>query len=75
MNSKMPANPIIRNIYTADPAPMVWGEILYLYTTHDEDVLENDFYTMLDWRCYSTRDMIHWEDHGVVFSLQDIAWA
>ena len=24
-------NPIIRNIYTADPAPMVCGDTLYLY--------------------------------------------
>ena len=28
-------NPIITNIYTADPAPMVYGDTLYLYTTHD----------------------------------------
>ena len=68
-------NPIIRNIYTADPAPMVCGDTLYLYTTHDEDVLVNDFYTMRDWRCFSTRDMVHWTDHGAVFSLEDIAWA
>ena len=29
-------NPIITSIYTADPAPMVYGDTLYLYTTHDE---------------------------------------
>jgi beta-xylosidase len=68
-------NPIIRNIYTADPAPMVCGDTLYLYTTHDEDVLVNDFYTMRDWRCFSTKDMVHWTDHGAVFSLDDISWA
>ena len=39
-------NPIIKDIYTADPAPMVYGDTLYLYTTHDEDQLENNFYTM-----------------------------
>ena len=27
-------NPIIKSIYTADPAPMVVGDTLYLYTTH-----------------------------------------
>ena len=68
-------NPIIKNIYTADPAPMVCGDTLYLYTTHDEDVLINDFYTMVDWRCFSTKDMVHWTDHGKIFSLDDIAWA
>lgn len=69
------SNPIIKNIYTADPAPMVEGDTLYLYTTHDEDVLINDFYTMFDWRCFSTKDMVHWTDHGKIFSLDDIAWA
>lgn len=68
-------NPIITSIYTADPAPMVYGDTLYLYTSHDEDELVNDFYTMLDWRCYSTQDMVNWTDHGTVFSLKDIVWA
>ena len=61
---KVLKNPIIKNIYTADPAPMVFGDTLYLYTTHDEDELVNDFYTMYDWT-----------DHGKVFSLDDISWA
>ena len=68
-------NPIVTDIYTADPAPMVHGDRLYLYVTHDEDELINDFYTMLDWRCYSTKDMVNWTDHGVIFSLDDIPWA
>lgn len=68
-------NPIISSIYTADPAPMVYNDTLYLYTTHDEDVLINDFYTMLDWRCFSTKDMVNWTDHGKIFSLDDIEWA
>lgn len=68
-------NPIITSVYTADPAPMVYGDTLYLYTTHDEDDLINDFYTMFDWRCYSTKDMVNWTDHGVIFSLEDIDWA
>ena len=68
-------NPIITSIYTADPAPMVYGDTLYLYTTHDEDELINDFYTMFDWRCYSTKDMVNWTDHGKIFSLDDIEWA
>ena len=32
-------NPIVTSMYTADPAPMVYGDTLYVYTTHDEDVL------------------------------------
>jgi len=68
-------NPIVTSMYTADPAPLVVGDTLYLYVTHDEDELVNGFYTMYDWHCYSTKDMVNWTDHGVVFSLDDISWA
>ena len=68
-------NPIITSKYTADPAPMVYGDTLYLYTSHDEDELINDFYTIFDWHCFSTKDMVNWTDHGKVFSLDDITWA
>ena len=47
-------NPIVQTYYTADPAPMVHEGRLYLYTSHDEDVTVNNFYTMNDWRLYST---------------------
>lgn len=74
-NNLFRSNPIFKNIYTADPAPMVYGDTLYLYTTHDEDELVNNFYTMYDWRCFSTKDMVNWTDHGKIFSLDDIEWA
>ena len=31
-------NPIVQHMYTADPAPLVYDETVYLYTSHDEDV-------------------------------------
>ena len=57
-------NPIVQTFYTADPAPMVHEGRLYLYTSHDEDNTVNNFYTMNDWRLYSTVDMVNWTDHG-----------
>jgi len=30
---------------------------------------------MVDWHVFSTSDMVHWKDHGVIFSLKDITWA
>jgi len=68
-------NPIVQTIYTADPAPMVHNDTVYLYTTHDEDVLVNNFFTMNDWRCYSSTDMVNWTDHGMVLSYTDFSWA
>jgi glucose dehydrogenase len=30
-------NPIIQTKFTADPAPMVYKDTVFLYTSHDED--------------------------------------
>ena len=41
---------------------MVWNDRLYLYTTHDAD--GSTWFTMDDWRLYSTNDMVNWTDPG-----------
>jgi arabinoxylan arabinofuranohydrolase len=68
-------NPIIQTNYTADPAPMVHNGTVYLYTSHDEDETVKNFFTMNDWRCYSSNDMVNWTDHGVVLSYKVFEWA
>jgi len=67
-------NPIVQTNYTADPAPMVHEGRLYLYTSHDDDVTVKDFYTMNDWRLYSTTDMVNWTDHGSPAGLKTFSW-
>jgi arabinoxylan arabinofuranohydrolase len=67
-------NPIVQTFYTADPAPMVHEGRLYLYTSHDEDVTVDNFYTMNDWRLYSTVDMVNWTDHGSPAGLKTFSW-
>ena len=65
-------NPIIQTKYTADPAPMVYNDTVFLYTGHDED---NAFgFNMKDWLLYTSTDMVNWTDHGVVASLKDFKW-
>ena len=56
--------PIIQTKYTADPAPYVHGDTVYLYTTHDEDDAEG--FKMKDWLLYTSTDMVNWQDHGAV---------
>lgn len=69
-------NPIVQDVYTADPAPMVCSDgRLYVYTSHDEDDTINGFFTMNDWKCYSTTDMVNWTDHGTVLSYHEFEWA
>ncbi|HET7539146.1 MAG TPA: glycoside hydrolase family 43 protein [Polyangiaceae bacterium] len=67
-------NPIVQTNYTADPAPMVYEGRLYLYTSHDEDVTVNNFFTMNDWRLYSTIDMVNWTDHGSPAGYKSFSW-
>ncbi len=68
-------NPIIQTNYTADPAPMEHDGTVYLYTTHDEDVTVRNFFSMNDWKCYSTTDMVNWTDHGTILSYKDFSWS
>lgn len=65
--------PIITTNYTADPAPMVHGDTVYLYTTHDEDNAEG--FVMYDWLLHTSTDMVNWTSHGAVASLNDIKWS
>lgn len=67
-------NPIVQNNYTADPAPMVYKDQVFIYSSHDEDRTEEDFYTMRNYCCYSTKDMVNWTDHGIIASLKNFSW-
>jgi hypothetical protein len=68
-------NPVIRHKYTADPAAIVHNGIVYLYTGHDEPPTHIDDYVMKDWLCFSSNDMVHWEEHAVPLRATDFAWA
>ena len=64
--------PIIQTKYTADPAPMVHNDTVFLYTSHDEDDAMG--FKMHDWLLYSSTDMVNWTEHGVVASLDNFDW-
>ena len=66
-------NPLVQTSFTADPAPIVVGDTVYLITGHDEDDARG--FHMLDWQCYSTKDMVNWTDHGAIASLATFPWA
>ena len=74
-------NPLVRNKFTADPAPMVYKDRLYLYVGHDEYYEGQDTanggkeFNITEWLCYSTSDMKTWTDHGSVLRPSDFKWA
>ena len=68
------SNPIIRDKFTADPAPLVVGDRLYLYVGHDE-AQRDEMFNMREWLVYSTKDMKNWTDHGPIMKVADFKWA
>lgn len=75
MNGKA-QKPIIQTNFTADPAPMVHNDTVFLYTGHDEDSAPpgQGQFRMKEWLLYTSTDMVNWTDHGVVASLKDFSW-
>ncbi len=69
-------NPIIQTKFTADPAPMVYKDTVYLYTSHDEDNAGPGMgkFLMKDWLLYTSTDMVNWTDHGAIASLKNFTW-
>ena len=69
-------NPIIRHVYTADPAAMVYKGRVYLYTGHDVAPQEHDGYVMHDWLCFSSADMVTWTEHKPIpMNIKTFSWA
>ena len=61
--------------YSADPAPLVVGERLYIYATHDGDDHATSF-SMVDYNVFSTADGVNWRDDGIAFSpVHNTSWA
>ena len=60
--------------YGGDPAVLVDGDKVYLYTGHDMASAGNGIYVIPEWLCYSSDDLITWTYEGVVLKSEDISW-
>src|SRR5690554_3980050 len=68
-------NPIIQTHYTADPAPIVLNDTLFLYVGCDEKDAPSDGYLMREYRLYTTTDMVNWTDHGAPLKTSQFEWS
>ncbi len=57
----MAENPIFQTYYSPDPAPVVFGDTVCVYTGNDEG---GSFFTMHGWRVSCSTDMVNWQDMG-----------
>lgn len=75
------AEPLVKDIYTADPSAHVFNGKIYVYPSHDIEagVKENDKGDHFDMRDYHvlSMDSIGGEvkDNGVALDIEDVPWA
>ncbi|HOT37845.1 MAG TPA: family 43 glycosylhydrolase, partial [Candidatus Latescibacteria bacterium] len=61
------------NLGTSDPAPMIEGNTLYLYTT--ADAIGNGDLSIYDIQVHSTTDLVKWKDEGIALTEKNVPWA
>lgn len=79
--SKYLSQPLVHDMYTADPSAHVFDGRIYIYPSHDVDLgtaksVGGDHFDMRDYHVFSM-DSINGKvtDHGVALSLEDVPWA
>ena len=73
--SALASNPIVKDIFTADPAALVDKGRVYVYVGKDEAPVGGKEYVMNEWRVYSSCDMKRWTDHGSPLRYSTFKWA
>jgi len=71
-------NPLVTNIYTADPSARVFGDRLYVFSSHDVNTCNSNQgsngFCMPNYHAFSTTDGTNWTDHGVMLDQNDVPW-
>lgn len=68
-------NPLFSHTCTCDPTVITFAGKLYLYTGHDEAPFGVEDYIMNKWLCFSTHDMVQWEEYPSPLKATDFTWA
>ena len=70
-------NPVIQDLFSADPTARVFDNKVYLYPSHD--ILppagqRQDWFSMADYHVFSSANLTDWQDHGVIVSQENVPW-
>jgi beta-xylosidase len=71
--SAVAGNPLVKGVFTPDPAPFVHGDKVYMFTGHDEN--DAKFFKMKEWFVFESEDLVNWKSLGAPLSLETFAWA
>ncbi len=73
----MAQNPVIRNLFSADPTARVFNGKVYLYPSHDivpPEGQRKDWFCMEDYHVFSSENLTDWTDHGVIVTQNKVPW-
>ncbi|MCR5454376.1 MAG: family 43 glycosylhydrolase [Bacteroidales bacterium] len=74
-------NPVIRDIFAADPTARVFNGKVYLFPSHD--ILQPvplpagqqpNWFCMEDYHVFSSENLTEWTDHGMILHQKDVPW-
>lgn len=68
-------NPIIQTCYTADAACLVYKDTFFLNVGRDQASPTGGWFSMKEWRVYSSVDMVNWTDRGACLKTTDFSWS
>ena len=60
--SAVAGNPLVKGVFTPDPAPFVHGDKVYMFTGHDEN--DAKFFKMKEWFVFESEDLVNWKSLG-----------
>ena len=71
-------NPLITNMYSADPSARVFGDSVYVYPSHDILATEGKgrvgWFCMEDYHVFASKNLTDWKDDGIVVTQNKIPW-
>ena len=76
---KYEGNPLSRMHGAADPDVQVWDNEVWIYCSQDRNIDSTKYkhhYDAMDgYHAFSSKDLVHWTDHGEIFNSSDVSWA
>ena len=68
-------HPVIQTMFTADPAPIVYRDTVFMYVGHDEDTAPNNSFLMREYSLFTTTDMVNWIAQKTPLKTSDFKWS
>lgn len=65
-------NPLVTNVRTADPNPLVYNDRFYIVCGQDE--VNTSAFNMYAWRLLSSTNLRDWTDHGQILRPDQVSW-